>query len=283
MTEQIRLAGAGVSLAGTRWRARGTADRGPMLLLHGGGQTRHSWRRTGEAMADLGFDVLSVDARGHGESDWAPDGDYSVGALVADLRAVIAALGAPPVLVGASMGGLTGLVAEGEHPGTVRALVLVDVVPQMDPKGVARIKAFMGAAPEGFATLEDVAEAIRRYQPHRVRPVDTASVRKNVRQGPDGRWYWHWDPAFLARGKVDSARRGRRLHEATARVRVPTLLLRGGASDVVTEAGVEELLRAIPGAQHVEVPGAAHMVAGDDNSVFLANVTAFLEELSGAA
>jgi pimeloyl-ACP methyl ester carboxylesterase len=283
MTEQLRLAGTGVALAGTRWRARGGTDRGPMLLLHGGGQTRHSWRRTGEAMADLGFDVLSVDARGHGESDWAPDGDYTLDALVGDLREIAAGLGRPPVVVGASMGGLTGLVAEGEHPGTLEALVLVDVVPRMDPEGVARIRAFMGAAPDGFATLEEVAEAIRRYQPHRTRPVDTTSVRKNVRQGPDGRWYWHWDPAFLDPANLAGARRGRRLHDAAERVRVPTLLLRGGASDVVTEAGADELLRAIPGARYTEVPGAAHMMAGDDNSIFLANVTSFLTDLSGAA
>jgi pimeloyl-ACP methyl ester carboxylesterase len=283
MSRQVRVPGAGLTLAGTRWAARGDAERGPMLLLHGGGQTRYSWRRTGEAMADLGFDVLSVDARGHGESDWAPDGDYTIDALVADLREVATGVGRPPVVVGASMGGMAGLVAEGEHPGTVRALVLVDVVPRMDPKGVARIRAFMGAAPDGFATLEEVAEAIRRYQPHRTRPVDTTSLRKNVRQGPDGRWYWHWDPAFLGPGNRSVARRGRRLHEAAERVRAPTLLLRGEASDVVTEAGVDELLRAIPGARYVEVPGAAHMVAGDDNSIFLANVTSFLAELSGAA
>jgi pimeloyl-ACP methyl ester carboxylesterase len=181
------------------------------------------------------------------------------------------------------MGGLTSLVAEGEHPGTTRALVLVDVVPTMDPEGVARIRAFMGAAPRGFGSLEEVGEAIRQYQPHRVRPVDAASVRKNVRRGPDGRWYWHWDPEFLRPGNLDAARRENRLHRAAEQVRVPTLLLRGSASDVVTAEGVDELLRAIPGAQYVEVEGAAHMIAGDDNSVFLANVASFLGDLPDAS
>jgi pimeloyl-ACP methyl ester carboxylesterase len=280
LTERIEVPGAGLALAGTRWTAEGPVDRGPMLLLHGGGQTRHSWRRTGPSMAALGFDVLSLDARGHGDSDWAPDGDYTPDALVADLRAVVDWLGRPPVVVGASMGGITGLVAAGEHPATVRALVLVDIVPKVDPEGVRRIRAFMGGAPTGFGSLEEVAEAIRRYQPHRVRPVDTESVRKNVRRGDDGRWYWHWDPAFLRSGQPDS---GRRLQAAAERVRVPTLLVRGTESDIVTEEGVRELLAAIPGSRHVAVAGAAHMVAGDDNSVFLTNVAAFLAELPDAA
>ncbi|WP_181781478.1 alpha/beta fold hydrolase, partial [Pseudonocardia pini] len=266
--ERVVFDGAAGKLVGDRWPAQGER-RGVALLLHGGGQTRHSWFRTAQALAGQGWESIALDARGHGDSDWAPDGDYGTDALDADLVAVIEQLGEPALLVGASMGGMTELVAEGEHGGLARALVLVDIVPKVEPDGVKRIMDFMGANPDGFGSLGEVAEAVSAYNPHRKRKASPEGLRKNVRLREDGRWYWHWDPAFMAVG--DEPRRSTSHERAVAaarRITVPTLLVRGAQSDIVSEDGVRELLELIPGSVHVDVSATGHMVAGDDNDVF---------------
>jgi pimeloyl-ACP methyl ester carboxylesterase len=252
-----------------------------VLLLHGGGQTRHSWHRSGPRFAEAGWTTIAIDARGHGDSDWAPDGDYSMDAFVGDLAAVVAELGVEPVLVGASLGGIASLLAVGESAVSARALVLVDVAPRTEPAGVQRIMDFMAAAPDGFATLEEVADAVSAYNPHRARPTSLDGLKKNVRQWADGRWHWHWDPAFLAVGDEPSRHtRHDRLKAAAERVEVPTMLVRGAQSDVVSPEGAAELQRLIPDAV-VREAKAGHMVAGDDNDVFASQVVKFLSA-SGA-
>lgn len=276
--ELVVFDGAAGRIVGETWPATG-AHVGSALLLHGGGQTRHSWYRTAAALADSGWASIALDARGHGDSDWAPDGDYGIDGLVADLRAVIGALSEPPVLIGASMGGMTSLVAEGEHGGLARALVLVDIVPRSEPEGVARIMAFMSANPDGFGSLEEVAEAVRAYNPHRRRSPTPEGLRKNVRKRANGRWYWHWDPAFLL---IDNEPRRATSHEracaAAEGIRVPSLLVRGDQSDIVSDEGVAEFRALIRGSSHVDVSATGHMVAGDDNDAFTSAVLAFLAE-----
>lgn len=273
--ETLKLRGPGGTIVGDRWESSGT--RGTVVLLHGGGQTRHSWARSGPRFADAGWTTVTLDARGHGDSDWSIDGDYSMDALVGDLVAVVDELGVSPVLVGASMGGLTSLVAQGEHPGLARALVLVDIATRSDPVGVDRILSFMASAPDGFATLDDVADAVAAYNPHRPRPARLDGLRKNVRQGDDGRWRWHWDPAFLRGGDEPSRlTREARLDAAASAIEVPTMLVRGRSSDVVTPEGAAHLQSLIPQAVLVEAT-AGHMVAGDDNDVFVSQVVDFLD------
>ena len=280
--ESVSYTGAaGISLAGDRWEAPGS--RGTVLLLHGGGQTRHSWKRTAQRLADAGWTTITLDTRGHGDSGWAPDGDYSMDAFVADLRAVLATLPEPPVLIGASLGGLTALVAEGERHGSARALVLVDVAPRVEEAGSERIHDFMAQAPDGFASLEEVADAVAAYNPHRPRPSNVEGLRKNVRLREDGRWHWHWDPVFIHGG--DEPRRTiepERLQEAAAALRLPLLIVRGQLSDILSEEGAEELRRMVPGARYVDVAATGHMVAGDDNDVFTASLTEFLDGLDGS-
>jgi len=276
--QRITFQGLGVRIVGDRWEPRtGQVPVGTVLLLHGGGQTRHSWRKSARRLAEQGWTAIAVDARGHGDSDWSPDGDYSMDALVADLRAIVSSLPTRPVLVGASMGGMTSLVAEGEHSGLSRALVLVDIAPRTEPAGVKRILDFMSAAPDGFSTLSEVAEAVHAYNPHRERPTNFEGLKKNVRQRTNGRWYWHWDPAFLKiRNEVQRAASDKRLHKAARRIEVPTLLVRGSNSDVVSPEGAEELRTLIPTAEIEEVV-AGHMVAGDDNDVFASQMLGFLK------
>lgn len=274
-SEQLALRGLAGGLAADRWTA--TDERGVVLLLHGGGQTRHSWHRSGVRFAEAGWTTVAIDARGHGDSDWAADGDYSMDALVGDLARIVAQMDAEPVLVGASMGGITSLLAVGESAVAAQALVLVDVAPQIEAAGVQRILDFMASAPDGFASLEEVADAIASYNPHRPRPSNLDGLMKNVRQWDDGRWHWHWDPAFLAvRDEPSRATRHERLRVAASQVEVPTMLVRGTQSDVVSAEGAEELQRLIPHATVSEAK-AGHMVAGDDNDVFAQQVVQFLE------
>lgn len=259
--------------------AHGDPGRPPVVLLHGGGQTRHAWGGTAAALAAAGWYALALDMRGHGDSDWAPDGDYSIPAFAADLRAVARRLERPPVVVGASLGGLAALLAEGEPPGDVAsAIVLVDVAPRMEAAGVDRIIAFMTGYPEGFATLDEAADAVAAYQPHRPRPRDTDGLRKNLRAGADGRWRWHWDARMMRGDRPPNALSSATRLEAAARaLRVPTLLVRGRMSDVLSEEGARAFLALVPHARYADVSGAGHMVAGDRNDPFTAAVCDFLE------
>jgi pimeloyl-ACP methyl ester carboxylesterase len=271
----------GVQLVGDRWEAQ--QSRGTVLLLHGGGQTRHSWANTGRRLSANGWNAVSMDTRGHGDSDWAHGPDaYGMDSLVADLIRTVGVLGEAPVVLGASMGGMAALITEGENPGTMRALVLVDVTPRLEPAGVEKITSFMRSGTEGFDSLEEVADAVAAYNPHRSRPRNLDGLRKNVRQRPDGRWYWHWDPAFINRESREPDRGiGRdRPREAARHVRVPTLLVRGQQSDIVSVEGARELMDLVPGSRMVDVAKTGHMVAGDDNDVFTEQVTGFLAELT---
>jgi non-heme chloroperoxidase len=264
---------AGVRIAGDAW---GPVD-GPLVLLqHGGGQTRHAWKKAGELLGAAGYHAVAFDARGHGDSDWAPDGSYGQDAMVRDLQCVIAALGQRrPVLVGASMGGGTSLVAAGEAHVDATALVLVDIAPRIEPAGVDHIQAFMGLKPEGFASLEEVAQTIGTYQPHRRPPPTLDGLAKNVRLGADGRYHWHWDPRYRA-APLNLEQRAMRLEACARALRLPTLLVRGGLSDVLSEAGAQDFLALCPSAEYVNVKDAGHMVAGDRNDIFASAVVDFL-------
>lgn len=270
----------GVRLAVER---RGTASR-TVLLGHGGGQTRHAWERTAVNLAGRGWCAVTYDLRGHGESAWHPEGDYRIDALAEDVAAV-AERCAPvrAVAVGASVSGIASLLAVAEHGATRFAgLVLVDVALTLDVPSIERILGFMTAQlDDGFVSVEAAAEAIAAYLPHRPRPTDLSGLARNLRQGTDGRWRWHWDPAFV-RGpqwaSVDDHHA--RLLDAARRVAVPTLLIRGRRSALVSDAAVEEFLTAVPQARFVDVAGADHMVVGDRNEMFDARLIEFLETLT---
>ena len=297
----------------------GPADGPPVMLFHGGGQTRHSWGTTASVLADHGWRAYSVDLRGHGDSDWATDGDYTMEAFAGDVTAIASNMSRPPALVGASLGGLASLAAVGwwasgpagtprppdatppppdatppppdgtqrppdaTPPPLATALVLVDVAPRTEQAGRDRIGAFMMENMEnGFASLDEVADSIARYNPHRPRPKDLSGLKKNLRQR-DGRWFWHWDPSFI-RGSFGSPDETRTsiidptaLEEAARHVTIPVLVVRGRVSDLLSEEGAQELLRLVPHGEMVSVAGAGHMVAGDRNDLFNDSVVSFLE------
>ena len=288
----VRIPVAGVTLTAD---VSGPPDGRPVLLLHGGGQTRHSWHHTATTLGAGGYRVYNLDLRGHGESDWAPDGNYHIEAFAADVCAVAQSMTQAdpqrrlPVFVGASLGGIASMNAIAETDDDIAAaLVLVDVGPQIERQGADRIGAFMMKNMEsGFANLDEVADAIGEYNPHRPRPSNLDGLKKNLRRKPDGRWYWHWDPAFITgrRGSSDETRsltEPDRLANNAVKIAergLPTLMVRGRQSDLLSEEGAAEYKRLIPHGQFVDVAGAGHMVAGDRNDVFNDAVVKFLESL----
>ncbi|MGQ4810238.1 Tropinesterase [Candidatus Entotheonellaceae bacterium PAL068K] len=269
----------GLRLVGDAW---GAPDAPPVILLHGGGQTRHAWGGTARILAAHGWYAVALDLRGHGDSAWAADGNYHIDAHVADLRSILTHFEQRPVLVGASLGGMMALLTAGEASQPVSsAVILVDITPRVDPKGVERIQAFMRARPEGFATIEEAADTVAAYLPHRPKPNDVSGLAKNLRPGPNGRYQWHWDPQLIASGS--RPRDPERMLAAARNLRVPTLLVRGNLSDVVSDETQAEFLAAVPHAQQVDVAGAGHMVAGDKNDAFGKTVIAFLADLSASS
>jgi pimeloyl-ACP methyl ester carboxylesterase len=259
---------------------RGERDAPPVLFLHGGGQTRHAWGSAAEAVAGEGWRTVTLDLRGHGDSEWAPNGDYSFTAFCADCVAVVDRLGRPPVLVGASLGGMAAMLAEGTSDRTLSCgLVLVDITPKTNPEGIQKITRFMQSGFGGFDTLEDAAEAIAAYTPQRNRSFNPDGLKKVLRER-DGRWYWHWDPRFITqeRTEVVPEQFSGLLDWATRNIHVPTMLVKGALSDVVSQEGVDDLLARIPDATVVDVSGAAHMIAGDRNDAFAEAVLTFLRD-----
>jgi pimeloyl-ACP methyl ester carboxylesterase len=273
---------SGISLAAD---VGGPVDGPTVVLLHGGGQTRHSWSGTWKILIDAGWRAWSLDLRGHGDSDWAPDGAYGIDDFAGDVAAVARDLPHPPVLVGASLGGLSSLVAVADAPvqsEVARGLVLVDVAHRLEVEGRERIGAFMTAHLDGFTSLDEAADVIAAYNPHRPRPTDLTGLAKNLRER-NGRWHWHWDPAFVL-GKFGSADETRssvvqpgRLEAAVEALTIPTLLVRGRSSDLLSEEGAADFLARAPHAEFADVAGAGHMVAGDRNEVFNRAVLDFLD------
>lgn len=251
----------------------------PIVLLHGGGQTRHSWRKTLEELVSQGYHVISLDARGHGDSDWAPDGDYQLQTLARDLEDVIATLRQKPVIVGASMGGLTSLFVAGRNGAEIiRSVILVDVVPGIDPDGSQEIVDFLQGHMRGFDTLEQAADAVSAYNPHRPRPKDISGLMKNLRERDDGRLYWHWDPAFFTTSDLIEPMAYRdSLYAFCTSISIPVLLVRGLYSNVVTDASIDEFRKRLPQLQVFEISNAGHMITGDQNSLFNEGILGFIE------
>ncbi|MCU0883770.1 MAG: alpha/beta hydrolase [Beijerinckiaceae bacterium] len=258
------------------------------LLLHGGGQTRHAWRKTGLALAHS-WQVIALDQRGHGASDWANDGAYAFPDFARDARAVARQIadrtGLKPVVIGASLGGIAALLAlDDPADPPFSALCMVDIVPQMNPAGVDTIQGFMRArAAEGFASVEEAADAVAAYLPHRPRPASLDGLRRNLRHDPDGRWRWHWDPRFLdgprsVNAEWDAVRDT--LMRQAALLAIPGLLVRGAFSELVTDEAAQEFLGVARTMTSVDVAKARHMVAGDSNDDFIAAISAFLATIT---
>jgi len=254
-----------------------------VIMLHGGGQTRHSWKGVAAKIANLGFHVIAHDLRGHGESFWDSDGDYTFDAHRDDLVKIIQQLGKKANLVGASLGGMISLSLAGheEESKHCSGLIMVDIGMRPNDEGSDRIVEFMRSGAKGFASVEEAADAVSGYLPHRERPKDISGLKKNLRLKADGRYYWHWDPLFLTdrtgMGEVREER-FKQLENSAKRITVPTLLVQGALSDILTNKEKEEFLNAVPHAKFAEIQQATHMVVGDKNDIFAEAIVDFLSE-----
>ncbi|MCB1756186.1 MAG: alpha/beta fold hydrolase [Gammaproteobacteria bacterium] len=274
-------------IAGDLYRPATPDPQKNALLVHGGGQTRHSWGGTARKLAENGWTAIIVDQRGHGDSDWHADGEYEFTAFANDLSAIAEQIrqrfGSAPVSIGASLGGIASMLAQGETDKVVlSALVLVDITPRIKQEGVEKILGFMSKnAEQGFASLEEAADAISAYLPHRPRPKNLNGLAKNLRKHEDGRYRWHWDPRFISQKDPASAdawqERERRLSKAAAGLHIPVLLVRGQQSELVEKSEVDEFLKLVPHASYTDVSDAGHMIAGDKNDVFTDAVLGFLK------
>ena len=257
-----------------------------VLFLHGGGQTRHAWGGAAQALSRLGFYTVCTDHRGHGDSGWSSDGGYTLDVFAGDLLGLLEHFDQTPIIVGASLGGISALRAQAlsEEP-VAKALVLVDTTPRMEAAGVTRILEWMLDGLDGFDSLEDAADAIAAYLPHRKRRADLTGLAKNLRLKEDGRYHWHWDPEMIRAWSPESwsdseaaqAEIQERL-DAAGELTLPILLIRGRMSDVVSENNAQEFLSVVPHAEYVDLKDAAHMVAGDRNDAFTESVAKFIIE-----
>lgn len=250
-----------------------------VILLHGGGQTRHAWKGACEALVNGGYYTIALDARGHGDSSWVTDGNYHLpDMMTSDLAYVVNELGLEkPILIGASMGGMVAIHALGQGLFDAAGLILVDIVPAINSNGTDRILAFMAQGRQGFDNLEEVAEAITSYQPQRKAKRSLDGLAKNVRLGEDGRYYWHWDPNIFKNDNFDAEALFASIRQSTSSLDIPVLLVRGALSDIVTDEGVDDFNQLCPHAEYVNVAGASHMVAGDRNDAFVDAIVDFID------
>ncbi|MBI2867118.1 MAG: alpha/beta hydrolase [Chloroflexi bacterium] len=243
-----------------------------LYLLHGGGQSAHSWDDVAPALAQR-FHVVAPDQRGHGDSDWATDGDYSHGAQAKDIIAIADALGMQRfALMGLSMGGRNALVVAVRHPERIEKLVVIDVGPEVMREGARAIKSFVAGGLEK-ASFEDFVRDAKAFNPRRSEENLRQRLRHTVKQLPSGTWTWKHDIRHLAAA-------GREPFEVTFKklgdITLPTLIVRGGESNILSPEAAVRMEKSLPNARLVTVEGASHSVMGDNPSGFLAAVRPFL-------
>jgi pimeloyl-ACP methyl ester carboxylesterase len=265
----VRLRGDGLALAG---EAFGDPAAPPVLFFHGGGQSRSAWRGSARRVAEAGYYGVTFDLRGHGQSDWAADGDYHAAAFGRDVVALASQFDRPVTLVGASRGGQAALIGGSAcAPGTVRLIMLADVAPDMRDDGVEGIRAFFAESADGFDSLDDAADALSRHlgQP---RLHNAAPLERSMRRDDCGRWHWHWDPGTGRREFLHPPSENQAVIAAAARVTCPVVLIRAEHSHLLTDAGVEHFQTLAPQLDVRWARGARHMFTADRNDAFAAEL-----------
>jgi pimeloyl-ACP methyl ester carboxylesterase len=264
----VRYQGDGLELAGS---AYGDPAAPPVLFFHGGGQSRKAWLSSARTVAASGYFGISFDLRGHGESDWAADGDYLLDAFGRDVEQLLHQFDRPATLVGASRGGQAALVGGARHPNRVRLIMLADVAPDMRDDGVDGIRAFFAEGATGFATLDSAADSLAHHldQP---RMADANKLARSMRKDETGRWQWRWDPETGRREFLHPPSENESLLAAAAQVTCPLVLVRAELSHLLTDAGVEKFKKLAPQLEVVTAPGVGHMFTADRNDGFAAQL-----------
>lgn len=274
-SQDHRVQARGLSFHYVEW---GSPQAPPLLCLHGITQTAHSWD---EVAAELGRDrrVICLDQRGHGDSDWATDGDYARQTQAADVDAITDALKLPPfVLAGMSMGGINSITFTARHPEKVRALIIVDVSPEIQAKGVENIRNFIQQE-DVLPSFEAFVERAHAFNPRRSLDNIRSRLRHNLKQLPGGHWTWKYDPTLRSPQRGFQASALLNLWDDVHAIRCPTLIVKGGESDILSADSAAKLQAAIPGSQLAVIPGAGHSVMGDNPEEFVAAVRSFLRSV----
>ena len=253
----------------------GSPDKEPMLFLHGVLQQGHSWDFVSLSLCS-DYHVMAFDARGHGDSQWAEDGDYSLDAHQRDLDAFADALGLRDIiLVGHSMGGRNSYVFTHRRPEVVKALVIVDTGPRMLQQGVSRIQRFR-ELPDELDSYEEFADRIQEYT-GRTRQQVLGALKYSIRKRDDGKWTWKYDKLLRSPGFQAASWTPEQLWECLASIGIPTLVIRGDRSDLFTQETLDKMMETIPNSTSAVVSGAGHLVAGDNPAGFLQALRAFLD------
>ena len=259
----------------------GTPGLPPVVFLHGGGLNAHTWDLVCLALRRERH-CVALDQRGHGDSEWSPEMDYSIESHVDDLEAFVDALGLDRfVLVGMSLGGVNALAWAGRHSRRLVGLVLVDVGPEIRVDGVRKIAAFTSDSTP-LDSVDHFVERALAFNPRRNRTLLRRSLLHNLRPMPDGRFMWKYDQRH--RGKVDPgayARRRDLLWSAVDGVECPTLVVRGAESDVFHDEDAERLAARLRQGRWVRIEGAGHTVQGDNPAELLVALRSFLAEVAG--
>jgi pimeloyl-ACP methyl ester carboxylesterase len=252
---------------------------GPTLaLLHGGHQSAHSWDLVSLSLADR-FRVIAPDQRGHGDSEWARDCEYSNMEMARDFIAIIENTGVEkPIAVGHSMGGRNTLLAALERPDLFRALIIVDAGPELSDQGRRAITSFV-ANNEEFEDLDQFAENVRRYDPYRPTAHIERTVKYNLFKRADGKYISKCDRAPRKLGLVKSGDTSELTLEAMGGLDMPVLLVRGANSNVITPEAAERFRDALPNGHLVTVPDCGHNVHSQNTPGFLQAIEGFLRDL----
>jgi esterase len=238
-----------------------------ILMLHGGSQQAHSWDFVSLPLSEQ-FHILALDQRGHGDSDWAPDGDYSIEAHQRDIDGFVQALKLRNFhLIGHSMGGRNSYVWASRHPRTLKSLVIVDTGPEGQARGRNRIQSFR-ELPDELDSLDEFASRVQEYT-GRTREQVLGALKYSIRRRPDGKWSWKYDKLLRTPGVRSPQWTPEQLWEAVSRIDCPTLVVRGGDSDIFADATMQKMKQVIPQCATVTVPKAGHLVAGDNPVDFL--------------
>ena len=272
----IRFHGhGGVTLAADE---AGPSDGPSVIFLHGGGQTRHSWGTALDAASARGLHAITVDLRGHGDSDWAPDGDYSSQSFVADLERFCEAIGFDKfTLIGHSMGGRNSMAFAGSNAQKLEKLVIVDIGPDLDPKGSGRITQELIDVPEEFDSFEDLYTHQSKQNKFCSEPVLRRRLTYASKKLPDGKYGWRYDLEIREQRRNNAGPKQPDLWANLPGIECPVLIVRGSETDTLALETAEKMLEALPNGRLIHVDKAAHMVFEDNPADFIEALHGFLD------
>lgn len=248
----------------------------PVLFFHGGGQSRNAWLGSARTLGDAGYYAISFDLRGHGDSDWAPDGDYHVEAFARDVETLLTQFSRPVTLVGASRGGQAALIGGARHPDKVRLIMLADVAPDMPDDQIDGIRRFFAEGSQGYESLDAAADALSRNLKQK-RVADATRLARSMRQDATGRWHWHWDPLTGREEFLHPPSENEAVLKAAAMVSSPLVMVRAELSHLVDDRNTARFKALAPQLQVMTAKGVGHMFTADRNDEFAERL---LEQLS---